>query len=229
MIHMKSSLAGLAIVAAAGFGLWSLAPDNNLLPLTPAMAQETASSETTAAPSAVEVKDMTLGQQDAPVTIIEYASYTCPHCATFHQQVFKPLKQDYIDTGKVHYTYREVYFDGDRPAFWAGMVARCGGDMRYFGIQDLIFSKQQEWLDATDLAGISANLKKLGLAAGLDQASLDACLTDAGMAQEMLDLFNRNMAEYEVRGTPTLVVNGTVQKNMSYDDLKTIIDAELAK
>ena len=84
-----------------------------------------------------EVPDFGIGEADAPVTIVEYASFTCPHCAHFHDDVFKKLKADYIDTGKVQFVYREVYFD--RYGLWAAMMARCGGEMRYFGITDMLF------------------------------------------------------------------------------------------
>lgn len=224
MMKMKTSLAGLAVVAAAGVGLWSLAPQDSLLPLTPAMAQDSAPAETQAP---LEIKDMTLGQQDAPVTMIEYASFTCPHCADFHETVFDNLKKDYIDTGKVKFVAREVYFD--RYGLWATMIARCGGDMRYFGITDLLFDTQREWAATDDPTVAVGNLKKIGRTAGMDDAQMDVCLNDAAMAQALVDRNEVQMKEYDVRGTPTIIINGTSHSNMSYNDLKTIIDAELAK
>ncbi len=80
------------------------------------------------------------GQRRCAVKIVEYASFTCPHCANFHTDVFKQLKAEYIDTGKVHFTLREVYFD--RYGLWAAMMARCGGEMKYFPITDILFSTQ---------------------------------------------------------------------------------------
>lgn len=222
----KTSLTALAVAAVAGIGLWSLSAQDAALPLAPLAA---ANAQTTEAPDAakVEVKDMTLGQEDAPVTLMEYASYTCPHCANFHATVFKDLKKDYIDTGKVKFVYREVYFD--RYGLWAAMVARCGGDMRYFGIQDILYTTQQEWAGSDDPNVVVGNLKKIGKTAGMDDATLDACLKDGATAQALVDHYEANMKEYDVKGTPTLVVNGTVHSNMSYADLKSILDAELAK
>jgi len=187
----------------------------------PAFAQEAAP-----APAAVEVGDFSLGSPDAPVKIVEYASFTCPHCATFHEAVFKNLKRDYIDTGKVHFTLREVYFD--RFGLWAALVARCGGDMRYFGIVAMLFEQQAEWTAADDPMQVLANLRTIGLTAGLDGAAIDACLNDEAKAQAMIARFETNMAADGVEGTPTVFVNGTKHPNMSYADLKAIIDAELA-
>ena len=82
-----------------------------------------------------DVTEMVLGEADAPVEIIEYASYTCPHCANFHQSTFKQLKKDYIDTGKVRFVFREVYFD--KYGMWASLLARCSGPERFFGVTDL--------------------------------------------------------------------------------------------
>ena len=184
--------------------------------MTPALAQD-----------AEAPGDFSLGSPDAPVKIVEYASFTCPHCATFHANVFKNLKAEYIDTGKVHFTLREVYFD--RYGLWAAMVARCGGEMRYFGIQDMLFDQQQDWAAAQDPMEVVGKLKTIGLTAGLDQASLDACLNDQAKAEALIKQFEENMAADGVSGTPTIFVNGAKHSNMSYADLKALIDAELAK
>ncbi|MEF3048070.1 DsbA family protein [Pseudotabrizicola sp. L79] len=227
---LKTSLAVVAVAAVAGFGLWSMTQQDTALPLTPiapANAQSTSTDTATATPAQIEIKDMTLGQEDAPVTMIEYASYTCPHCATFHDAVFKDLKKDYVDTGKVRFVYREVYFD--RYGLWAAMMARCGGDMRYFGIQDILYSTQSEWAASDDANIVVGNLKKIGKTAGMDDATLDACLQDGTMAQALVDHYEANMAEYDIKGTPSIVINGTVHSNMTYAELKTILGAELAK
>ncbi|MFP5478362.1 MAG: DsbA family protein [Alphaproteobacteria bacterium] len=185
--------------------------------MTPALAQEAA----TEAPG-----DFSLGSPDAPVKVVEYASFTCPHCATFHANVFKKLKTDYIDTGKVHFTLREVYFD--RYGLWAAMVARCGGDMRYFGIHDMLFDQQQDWATIQDPMQVVNKLKTIGLTAGLDQASLDACLNDQAKAEALIKQSETNMAADGVTGTPTIFVNETKHSNMGWDEFKAILDAELA-
>ena len=187
---------------------------------SPVFAQETATA-------VAEPGDFSLGSPDAPVKIVEYASYTCSHCANFHAAVFKDLKKDYIDTGKVHFTLREVYFD--RYGLWAAMVARCGGDMRYFGIHDMLFDQQQDWANPEQTPEQAvAKLRTIGITAGLDGAALDACLNDQAMAEALIARFQTNMEADGVEGTPTIFVNGTKHANMPYADLKAIIDAELA-
>ena len=186
--------------------------------MTPALAQDATPAE---GPG-----DFSLGSPDAPIKIVEYASYTCPHCATFHANVFKNLKAEYIDTGKVHFTLREVYFD--RYGLWAAMVARCGGEARYFGIHDMIFDKQQDWAGTQDPAQAVQKLREIGLAAGLDNAALDTCLNDQAKAEAMIAQFEKNMAADGVQGTPTIFINGEKHSNMSWADLKAILDTKLA-
>jgi protein-disulfide isomerase len=186
--------------------------------LSPALAQEAAPVEPPG--------DFSLGSPDAPVKIVEYASFTCPHCATFHANVFDRLKAEYIDTGKVHFTLREVYFD--RYGLWAAMVARCGGEMRYFGIQSMLFEQQAEWAAQADPAAVAASLRTIGKAAGLDDAALDACLNDQAKAEALIAQFETNMAADGVEGTPTVFINGEKHGNMAWDDLKALIEAELA-
>ena len=98
-------------------------------------------SDTGTTNTVVSGKEMVRGKKNAPVTIIEYASFTCPHCATFHRDIFPKLEKEYIQTGKVRFVYREVYFDA--PGLWAALVARCGGEDRYFGIIKLLYEKQK--------------------------------------------------------------------------------------
>lgn len=224
-MKLISKLAASALLGLAGLGVLSLQSPEQSVQFSLISAAH--AQEATQGSEAIEIKDMTLGQEDAPVTLIEYASFTCPHCATFHDAVFKNLKKDYIDTGKVRFVYREVYFD--RYGLWAAMLARCGGEMKYFGISDILFTTQSEWAASNDPTAVVANLKKIGRTAGMDDATLDACLQNGPMAQAMVDRYEESMAEYDVQGTPTLVINGTVHSNMSYDELKKILDGELAK
>lgn len=225
MNSLKTTLGAVALIAAAGAAFWSMSARDSLTPFPAAEAQEAAATETPAAP--IDLQDMTLGQADAPVTVIEYASFTCPHCANFHATVFKDLKKDYIDTGKVKFVYREVYFD--RYGLWAAIVARCGGEMRFFGISDILYDTQKEWAASDDPNVVVGNIKKIGRTAGMEDAQMDACLKDGPMAQALVDRFEAQMKEYDVKGTPTIIVNGTTHSNMTYAELKTILDAELAK
>jgi protein-disulfide isomerase len=209
----RFGLAALAVVLMAGFG-----------------GAGSAYAETATAPAAataITVPDMIIGNKDSKVTLMEYASFTCPHCAQFHQDVFKQLKKDYIDTGKIKFVYREVYFD--RYGLWAAMIARCGGEMRYFGISDILLSTQKDWAGTDDPAVVVENLKKIGRTAGMDDAAMGVCLDNADMAQAMVTAYQTNSEADKVEGTPTLLVNGVKYSNMPYDELKKILDAELAK
>ena len=106
------------------------------------------------------INDLILGSPDATVEILEYASFTCPHCATFHQNFFKPLKAEYIDTGKVRFVFRE--FVRHRFDIWASLLARCGDGIRYEGISKMLLEQQAQWTAGGDPATISANLKQMG-------------------------------------------------------------------
>lgn len=223
----KITFAAAALVVAGGLGLWAVGgPLSDMSLLTPNAAQ---AQEATAAPAttAIEIKDFGIGPLDAKVKLIEYASFTCPHCANFHADVFPKLKADYIDTGKLRFEYREVYFD--RYGLWAAMMARCGGEMRYFGITDILFTTQQDWAGTDDPATVVANLKTIGRTAGLDDAALEVCMNDAATADALVKHFETNFKADGIEGTPSFMINGVKYSNVKYDELKTILDAELAK
>lgn len=192
-----------------------------------AAARMAAAQTAPAAAPAIEIVDFAIGPADAKVQMVEYASYTCPHCATFHADVFKALKADYIDTGLIRFEYREVYFD--RYGLWAAMMARCGGAPRYFGIMEILYATQRDWAASEDPAVVVENLKKIGRTAGMDAATLDACMKDGPMAEALVAHFEENFKADGITGTPTLIINGTKHSNMAYADLKVILDAELAK
>jgi len=208
----KTGLTALALALGLGFAAGPLSAQT---------------ATTTAPATAPAVSDISIGAADAKVKIVEYASFTCPHCADFHEWNWEKLKADYIDTGKVNFTLREVYFD--RYGLWAALIARCGGEMKYFGIQDMLFAKQAEWAASDDPQQVVENLKTLGRSAGLEDAAMEACLNDTANAEALIKQFQTNFEADGVEGTPTLFINGTKYSNMAYEDLKPILDAELAK
>jgi len=218
--------AALALLAGAAWWLTAApAPGPGSLAFA-ATAQESAEDGAGEEVDTSTITEMTLGDADAPVTFIEYASFTCPHCASFHANQFKKLKADYIDTGKVHFIYRDVYFD--RFGLWASMVARCGGQERFFGITDIIYAQQQDWIgDGQDPVAIADRLRKIGKVAGLEDATLDACLRDDQWAKTLFTWYRDNAAADDVNATPTLIVNGEKVSNQPYEDLKQIIEDEL--
>lgn len=199
-----------------------------------AEASAEASTETEATATAEEAEadengivEMVLGNEDAKVTVMEYASFTCPHCASFHQNQFKQLKADYIDTGKIRFVYRDVYFD--RYGLWAAMVARCEGPSKFFGISNLLYEQQREWMDPQDPVKTSENLRRLGRIAGLDGDKLTACLEDEDKARALVSWWQENSEADDISSTPTLLINGESHGNMNYADLKELIEAELAE
>lgn len=174
-----------------------------------------------------EIADMVLGSDDAKVEIIEYASLTCPHCATFHSGPLKELKKDYIDTGKVKFIFREVYFD--RFGLWGSMIARCAGPERFHGMTDLIFKEQSLWTRAGEPAAIVEELRKLGLKGGMSAETLDACLADADNAEALVGWYQANAERDNVRSTPSFIINGEPYSNMNYADFSAIIEEKLAE
>lgn len=227
---MKRFLAPLAVVALAlgGYVWWT---STQTLPQS-AQAEQllgAANAQTTDAEiDTSSIVEMQLGNPDAAVTIIEYASYTCPHCARFHEGPYKQLKADYIDTGKINFIYREVYFD--RFGLWASAIARCAGTPQsFFGITDLLYKSQAEWSRAGggDPAVIVEELRKIGRVAGLDNETLEACLQDGDKLRTLVAWYQQNAAEDEVNSTPTLVINGRKHGNMGYAELSNLIDEAL--
>lgn len=213
----------LAVVAGTVFWQTRGAPIPMAeLPYGAANAQEASEIDTSS------IVEMTMGPEDAKVTIVEYASFTCPHCARFHAEQFKELKSEYIDTDKIQFIYRDVYFD--RFGLWASMVARCGGPERFFGITDMIYEQQRDWIgNGQDPVQIANNLRKIGKVAGLNEDQLEACLNDSDKAQALVAWFQANAEADDVSSTPTLLINGQKYANMSFSELSAIIDEKLAE
>ncbi len=169
---------------------------------------------------------MYIGNIEAPVTIIEYASFTCPHCATFHNEILPKLKEDYIKNGKVLLEYREVYFDG--PGLWAGLLARCQGDKKYFPMVDLIFKKQKDWASG-NRDDIINGLLSIGRQSGLTDKKSRDCMENGKLAEILIENFKKNVTEDSISSTPSFVINGKSFQNMSYEELKKIINENLEK
>ena len=171
--------------------------------------------------------EMTQGDQDASVEMIEYASFTCPHCAKFHSDVYPELKANYIDKGLVKFIYREVYFD--KYGMWASMIARCAGPEKFFGMTDQIYRKQSDWARAESDIAIVSKLRKIGLLAGLDEEKLNTCLQDSGKLRALVEWYSENAKRDGIKSTPTFLINGEKHSNQSYEQLKEILDEILEK
>lgn len=158
-----------------------------------------------AAPVTVQeaMSERSLGKADAPVTIIEFASLTCPHCKDFEINVLPKLKTAYIDTGKVKFVYRDFPLDGR--ALLAAMVARCAPKDRYFAFLDALFRGQDTWARAQDATVPLAQLARLG---GMSQADFDACIKNQALFDAIKKDALEAQSQYKIESTPTFIING---------------------
>jgi protein-disulfide isomerase len=218
-----SILAALAGFLAAGS---FFVGDRSIDPVGAAFAQDNAAASEI---DTSMIQDMSLGDPDAAVTVIEYASFTCPHCARFHMDAFKQLKTDFIDTGKINFVYREVYFD--RFGLWAAIVARCGdgAENRFFGIADMVYEQQSTWARQENPADIVDSLRKIGKTAGLTDTQLDQCFTDGDTAQAMYARWLQQSESDDITSTPSFIIDGKKYANMPYEEMKAVIEAALGE
>jgi len=222
----KNMLIISAAVAAVAVGGYALLGGARTADTTPGVTEFTAQSSHSAsdaseATDVSRVVDMTLGNPDAPVTIVEYSSFTCPHCANFNRGVYNEIIENYVETGQVHYIKREVYFDAY--GLWAALVARCGGPERYHGIVEMLYAGQRDWAGAQDGAQVADNLRGIGRRAGMSNDELNACLEDREMATALMDVYRVNAERHGIRSTPSFVINERLYNNMSYAEFETAI------
>jgi protein-disulfide isomerase len=173
--------------------------------------------------------DLVLGKADAPVTVIEYASMTCPHCASFHKTTYQALKTKYIDTGKVRFIFRE--FPLDELAVAGSMLARCAGKQdsaKAMALIEVLFASQDKW--AASRTNPVPILQQIARQAGITEKAFDECLKDQKLYNDIMAVRERGSKEYKVESTPTLFVNGKMQKGVaSIEDLDKIIEPLLPK
>jgi protein-disulfide isomerase len=201
LTRRQTLASGLAAVAVAALPGWAVAQS------TPA------------------VKEMAMGDPAAPVTLIEYAMFTCPHCAAFNAEVFPQIKENYIDTGKVRLVFREVYFN--KPSLWAAMIARCAPEDRYFGIVDVLFSTQKTWASETDPQEMLGKLYSIGRQAGMTDAQMNECMQDRAMAEALVAEYQKHAEADDIDATPTFLINGEKVSNMPYPEFQQKLDAAL--
>jgi protein-disulfide isomerase len=169
--------------------------------------------------------DLVQGKADAPVTMVEYASLTCPHCAALANNVMPRIKKEYVETGKVRFVYRD--FPLDQMALYASMFARCGGNAMALGFIETLFSTQMNWATSNDPMRAFDQIGRLG---GLAPDKVAACLRDEKLRETVLK--QRLDAEqlYRIGSTPTLIINGEkFSGDMTYEQLKAVLDARLPK
>lgn len=167
--------------------------------------------------------EKSLGKEDAPVTIVEYASMTCGHCANFHKNTLPEIKKQYIDTGKVRMIFREFPLD---PVSAAGfMLARCAPDEKYFDVMDALFADQRAWAFTNDPYNSMLNFSKQ---LGFTQESFEACLTNQSLLDGVNAVRDKGGNEFKVDSTPTFFINGEkVSGALSFEEMSKIIDKNL--
>ncbi|MFN3259851.1 MAG: DsbA family protein [Pikeienuella sp.] len=179
--------------------------------------------------------DVVIGDPDAPVTIIEYASLTCPHCASFHVNAWPQIKAEYVDTGKAKFIVREVYFD--QFGLWSAMIARCAGTEGYPMLIGMFLERQRGWYldhvgafnETKNAAPIIEEMMKIGRLAGLSNDRMNACLGDQELLERMVGDFQTNSAADEIRSTPTFLINGeVVSGSVPAGQMAEVIERKLA-
>jgi protein-disulfide isomerase len=185
----------------------------------PAWAQTISSLELMAKGA---LDDIPMGSETAPVTIIEYASMTCPHCAAFEAQVFPKLKEKYIDTGKVRFILREFPLDGLAAA--AFLLARCAGPDKYYPMVETLFAQQAKWAVRNPIEPLMAIAKQ----AGFTQQSFEACINDKDQLTKIQQVRDRAAQTFKVKATPTFFINGELHEGgMSIEELDKLIEPYL--
>ena len=178
--------------------------------------------------------DVVKGDPNAPVTIIEYASLTCPHCASFHTNAYPTIKSDYIDTGKAKLIMREIFFD--QFGLWSTMIARCGGDAGYYTMIDMFLNRQRDWYQnhvraynqTKNPQPIIDEMMKIGRLAGLSNDRMESCLSDQDYLERLVTDFQTYSSEDSVRSTPTFLINGEVVTGaVSAAEMARVIDSKL--
>ncbi len=184
-------------------------------------------------PSAAEILDTeaalaerVLGDENAPLTIIEFSSLGCPHCMAFHRDTLPMIKKDYIETGKVRLVYRD--FPLGARAMAAAMLARCAPEKRYFGMLELFFQKQEDWSHAEDAV---ASLSKVAKFGGMSNDDVLACLQNQALLDGIRERAEDAQFEFEISSTPTFLIGGEdgdkVQGNLATEDFRDVIEKAL--
>jgi protein-disulfide isomerase len=165
------------------------------------------------------VGDMALGDSGAPVTVIEYASMTCPHCATFHQENYKKMISEFVDTGQVYFIFRE--FPLDNLALVASVLARCAGKDRFFPFLETLFKQQESWASSEDPFQA---LSIIGQSGGLSPEQFEACTRDDDLVNSIANSRLQAEQQFNITSTPTFIVNGVaVAGNLPWEEFANIL------
>lgn len=166
--------------------------------------------------------EFVLGNPNAKVTVVEYASVTCPHCAKFFTESFPMLKKDYIDTGKIKYIYRDLPTPPRELSFAASQLARCVPNNKGLNMIEMLFKNQEAWMSAPD-----TTLRGYAQLAGMSSADFDACMKNEAIYKDLTQAVERASSVYKVESTPTFFVGETKVAGEEYAPLKKAIDKAL--
>ncbi len=171
--------------------------------------------------------DFYIGDPDAPVTIIEYASMSCNHCADFHNNTLSQIKEEYVDTGKVRFVFRDFPFN--YPALAGSMMMRCvSNDVRY-DYMNALYKLQNNWV-SRDMGKTKAELYKIMQSGGMQQDEFDNCLSDINLENDLLDGVMHAQREFNIRSTPSFIINGNlISGNKNIKEFRQIIDKILSE
>lgn len=171
--------------------------------------------------------DFILGDRNAPVTLIEFASLTCPHCASFHRDILPHLKKDYIDTGKIRLVYRDFPTSPVKLALAAAMLARCGGEDRFFGFIEVLYRSQERWSQSENPRRELEQIARMG---GMSSSEFDACLDDRALLEKLQARAQRDQERYGIRSTPSFVLDGRkLSRVETVEDFRDALDSALAR
>lgn len=165
------------------------------------------------------LEDRVLGDPDAPITIVEYASLTCSHCATFHMTTLPQLKKEWLDTGRAKLVYRD--FPLDKNAATAAVIARCAPEEHYFRLISTMFRRQNGWAQMEDPVDVLARIAEF---TGLTRADIDACLADETLVDGVLQMRLIGQEENSIDSTPSFVIEGRLMRGaLAYRDFDAVL------
>ncbi|MFK7942804.1 MAG: DsbA family protein [Paracoccaceae bacterium] len=168
--------------------------------------------------------DVVVGDENAPLTVFEYVSFSCPHCANFHKHVWPEIKAAYVDTGKVKFIFREVFFN--RNDLRISLISRCGGPASYYPLADLYLNSQSTWSRAPDPA---TAIEQVAKRAGMPQATMTACVADEDFQKTLVENYRRNAEQHGIRSTPSFVIEGTTHAGgMAFEEFAKLLDDALS-
>lgn len=210
------ALATVVVVVVAGLVAWQFWP----VKPTVAMAVDT----TTVAPPQIAADDIVLGDAKAPVTMVEYYSLSCPHCAHFAEDILPQIKTAYIDTGKVKLVLRD--YPLNKPALQASLLAHCVPQDGFTSMTDILFKSQATWLVDDSIPP----LVDIAKSAGINEDKFKQCLTDQTMQQKIINSRKDAEDKYQVNSTPTFIINDQkLEGARDFNVFQSVIDGELAK